>query len=200
MHAEGEDKRYYQNHRGKECCNLCPYNTITVGSVDAAVPDTIRKCVCKPGFFTQYVDFESIPKMKLWDPGEEKYTVSFPYPIPMSGYECRPCDSGPLVFTPEKKGMYCGEPTINGVIAVINDEDEGCTSATGNPVCVQNFGTLCRAYCPGGAQFPHAMPWFYLSSLFVEDGMVGLMNEEDFLGDNLYTTTTTTTIDPNSVT
>jgi hypothetical protein len=97
-----------------------------------------------------------------------------------------------MVIQPEKKGMYCGEPTINGVVQEINDEDEGCTSEY-NPVCVENFQTLCRAYCPGGALFPDAMPWFYLASIFQEDGQIGFMNEEDYLGDLLYTTTTTTT-------
>jgi hypothetical protein len=27
MHEVGEDKKYYQNQRGQECCKTCPRNT-----------------------------------------------------------------------------------------------------------------------------------------------------------------------------
>ena len=123
MHAyeDGEDKRYYQNQRGQECCKICPYNTEIVGSIAAAVPDTIRKCVCKRGYFTQYIDFDSV-RMRMWDPGLERYTGKFDYPIPMGGYPCESCHDPRFVmtYTPEMKGMYCAEPTINGVVQVIN--------------------------------------------------------------------------------
>lgn len=161
MHAADEGKVYYQNRRGQECCNKCPRNTAIVGSIATNVPDSIRKCVCLRAHFTMYVNFGE--EMTLFDPTEGKDTKPFPYPTAMPGYECEPCHQKKylMVFQPEKKGMYCGEPTINGVINTINDEDEGCSSEY-NPVCVQNFATLCRVYCPGGAVFPEAMPWFYL--------------------------------------
>jgi hypothetical protein len=151
MHMQDEDKKYYQNQRGKECCKVCPRNTIIVGSIEAAAPDTVRKCVCKPGTFTQYVDFNAVPKYKLWDPGWERWVGPYHYPLPMAGYPCEPCHAPQyfLTFTPEKKGMYCAEPTINGVVMEINKEEEGCTSEW-NPVCVKDFESMCRVWCPGG--------------------------------------------------
>ena len=89
-----------------------------MGSIATANPDTIRKCVCLPGHFTQYIGFDLVPEVKLWDPGQEKWTPKFPYPIPMGGYRCEPCHlkQWQMVIQPEKQGMYCGEPTINGVV------------------------------------------------------------------------------------
>jgi hypothetical protein len=135
---EGEDRVYYQNLGGQECCKECPENTLVVGSVGKSIPDTIRKCVCKWGFFTQYVDFAH--KMRIYDPTRDKMTSHFSYPRPLSGYRCEPChlELYMMTFIPEKKGYYCGEPTINGKVMSINKEYEGCTSEF-NPVCVLNF-------------------------------------------------------------
>jgi hypothetical protein len=78
---------------------------------------------------------------------------------------------------------------------VINKEEVGCTSEY-NPVCVRDFSTQCRVYCPGGAVFPDSMPWFYLAKIYPMKGAIGFLNEEDYLGNGLYTSTTTTTTDP----
>jgi len=141
----------YSDEEGSIECKLCPENTES-----HLPPDDISRCMCKPGYFSRWVDNADVP-------------------TGLPGKECHPCHDELMLMEPTKE-QRCGENVPVRKLCDVPGEALVCATPPG----VMAF-RVCMSACNGGRNWPKAKPGYYLASLATvnPDGTVNIGGDEE---------------------